>query len=202
MTDTSSFEASNVAIAAATQRDSSTPNWQLNPGCRPRPRPVAFILQTTALAMQFSNNLLYSLKAHVLPNQNRWMTQLEEKFPVPLAIRSSSRVDLTRPKGGDRCDGGPCRQLPTDPQKRMGWLTPSTFLPSLFLVTFCPRLLLSPKARGMMMMRSIFSVVIACSLPSFQPRSCLPSQHNTSQRVSRVGEMRAGVGGINLIYAP
>ena len=39
LTDTSSFEASNVATAAATQRD-STPNWQLNPGCRPRPGPL------------------------------------------------------------------------------------------------------------------------------------------------------------------
>ena len=146
--------------------------------------------------MQFSNNLLYSLKALVLPNQNRPMTQLEEKFPVPLAIRSSSRVEGTghpfitfakfsgfytpspsyfafhatyqyfhsqywevfkppSPLDANVINGSPLTwpYVPTDamvvraaadrPTKKDG-LVDAVYLPSLFLVTFCCHLLLSP----------------------------------------------------------
>ena len=121
------------------------------------------------------------------------MTRLEEKFPVPLAIRSSSRVDLTRPKGGNRCDGGPCRRT-----TKKGWPFPCYFLPPLASLTESTGHAQTKRNRPRMtVMRSIFSVVIACSLAK-------STQHEPKAAVgsTEVGETHAGVGGINLIYAP
>ena len=126
------------------------------------------------------------------------MTQLEEKFPVPLAIRSSSRVDLTRPKGGDRCDGGPCRRRPTH-KKRMGWLTPSVpsfLIPCYFLLPLASL----TESTG----HDDDEIHFLCRhrvLPSFAPSKELPAK-STQHEPKAAGEMHAGVGGINLIYAP
>ena len=91
------------------------------------------------------------------------------------------------------------------PTKKDG-LVDAVYLPSLFLVTFCPRLLLSPTESTGHDDDEIHFLCRHRVLPSLLPTKELPAKSTQHEPKGvggslEVGETHAGVDGINLIYA-